>query len=66
MDERNLLSHLVKEIDKLRADQITALASGRLSDHAEYRHICGVIRGLSLAESLITDLVQRMERLEDE
>jgi len=54
-------SYLAKEIDKLRGDQVTFLAGGGAKDFAEYRHVCGVIRGLTHAEQLVIDLVQKLE-----
>jgi len=53
--------YLASEIDKLRRDQVTFLAGGGAKDFAEYRHVCGVIRGLTHAEQLVKDLVQKME-----
>ena len=53
--------YLAKEIDKLRGDQATFLIGGGAKDFAEYRHVCGVIRGLTHAEQLVKDLVQKME-----
>ena len=53
--------YLAKEIDKLRGDQVTFLAGGGAKDFAEYRHVCGVIRGLTHAEQLVIDLVQKLE-----
>lgn len=53
--------YLAKEIDKLRGDQATFLMGGGAKDFAEYRHVCGVIRGLTHAEQLVKDLVQKME-----
>ncbi len=55
------LQYLAKEIDKLRSDQISFLAGGGAKDFAEYRHVCGVVRGLTHAEQLVKDLVQKME-----
>jgi len=60
-----LLNHLVSEYDKLRADQVTFLAGGGAKTFDEYRHVCGVIRGLTYAESIVKDLVQRMETTDD-
>ena len=59
------LKHVAKEFDKLRSDQITFLAGGGAKDFAEYRHVCGVIRGLTHAEQLVKDLVQKMEYSDD-
>ena len=66
MDAYKLLGHIAREIDKIRVDQVTVLTSGRVVDHPEYRHICGVIRGLSLADNIINDLVHKLEKYEDE
>ena len=66
MNELKVLAHVAKEIDKMRADNIAFLGAGRAINFDEYRNVCGIIRGLSLAESIINDLVQRMEKSEDE
>ena len=57
--------YLTKEIDKLRNDQAIFLMGGGAKDFAEYRHVCGVIRGLTHAEQLVKDLVQKMERSDE-
>ena len=64
MDDK-LLNHIVSEYDKLRHDQVTFLAGGGAKTFDEYRHVCGVIRGLTYAESIVKDLVQRMEITDD-
>ena len=65
MDNHRVLGHVAKEIDKLRADQISFLVAGSVKDFAEYRHLRGVIRGLTFAETFVNDLVQRMENSDD-
>jgi len=60
-----LLNHIVSEYDKLRNDQVIFLAGGGAKTFDEYRHVCGVIRGLTYAESIVKDLVQRMEITDD-
>lgn len=57
--------YLAKEIDKLRNDQAIFLMGGGAKDFAEYRHVCGVIRGLTHAEQLVKDLVQKMEHSDE-
>ena len=59
-DEIRALAHVQKEIDKTRQEQIEFLAAARAESYDEYQKICGVIRGLNLADSIINDLVQRM------
>ena len=65
MDTYRVLGHVAKEIDKLRDDQQTFLSGGGAKSFDEYRHVCGVIRGLTHAESIIKDLVQRSETSDD-
>ena len=65
MDQHRLLGFIAREIDKLRSEQASFLSAGRAGDYSEYRHVVGVIRGLSHAEQIINDLVQRMEKAED-
>jgi len=65
MDNDRVFSYLAKEIEQLRTDQVAFLATGRANDFAEYRHVCGVIRGLTHAETIVRDLVQRMEKIDD-
>jgi hypothetical protein len=56
-----VLNYLAQEIQKLRNDQAVFLNGGGAKDFAEYRHVCGVIRGLTHAETIVKDLVQKME-----
>ena len=65
MNDYKLLAHVAKEIERLREEQAFHVASGRSADIEEYRTVCGVIRGLNLAENIINDLVQKMEKLDD-
>ncbi len=62
MNEVKVLAHAAKLIIETRDDQEAFLASGRVADYAEYRHVCGIIRGLNTAEQIIKDLVQRLEK----
>ena len=65
MNDYKLLAHVAKEIDKLKEEQAFHVANGRAADIEEYRTVCGVIRGLNLAENVINDLVQKMEKSDD-
>lgn len=56
---------VIKELSE-RRDAITqALTAGSAKDFAEYKNMCGEIRGLSVAHAIITDLVRQME-IDDE
>jgi len=48
-----------------RQKQVDFVVGGRCADFAEYRHICGIIRGLELADQIVDDLVQKMEKDDD-
>jgi len=60
-----VLAYIAKEIDKLRSDQNSFLSGGGAKTFDEYRHVCGVIRGLTHAETIVKDLVQRMEQSDE-
>ena len=61
-DATRVLALVQKEIEKMVQEQTAFLAASRADTYDEYKKICGVIRGLNLADSIINDLVQRMER----
>lgn len=61
MYDTKLLGYIRSEFDKLRVDQKEFLANGGAKDFAEYRHVCGIIRGLSYADEFVKDLVQKVE-----
>ena len=66
MDTRKLADYLVNEIRESMASHQDFVLSGRPKDHAEYQHVCGVIRGLATAESIVKDLVQKLEQSNDD
>ena len=51
------------EEDKQRAYE--HLGAGACKDFAEYRDLCGAIRGLALAQGYIQDLSRNMEENDD-
>ena len=65
MNPDKLLTYVVTEIQKLREDQAVFLNGGGAKDFADYRHVCGIIRGLTHAESIVRDLVQRLEKIDE-
>jgi hypothetical protein len=60
------LEVLLKQCREKQEQLSTALAGSAAKDYAEYRAICGEIRGLSYAESLILDLAKRLENSDDD
>lgn len=65
MDTHKVASYLLREIDKLKEAQNTHLSGGGAKTFDEYRHVCGVIRGLTHAETIVKDLVQRMDQSDE-
>ena len=63
--DHKVLTHIISEIGKLRDDQAVFLNGGGAKDFAEYRHVCGVIRGLTHAEQLVKDLAKKLEYSDD-
>ena len=61
MNGYKVLAVVVKEMHKLRDERVAYISAGRAVSHDEYRHVCGVILGLNLAENIINDLVQKAE-----
>lgn len=65
MDDR-ILAHISANIEERRNQLIETLADGNARDFAEYRYLCGTIRGLNFAQIEIQDLVRRLKEIDDE
>lgn len=65
MRDYQLLAHVAKQLVEQRDSYATAVSRGSAKDHAEYKHLCGLIQGLTQAEDIINDLVQKMEKSDD-
>jgi hypothetical protein len=57
---------LTMQINRRIDELVEFLGGGSIKDIAEYREVCGVIRGLRTANSYLTDLVRKQEQQEDE
>jgi len=57
---------LMRDIEEKRETIARAIVDGAARDYAEYKSMCGEIRGLSIAHAFTNDLVRRMEQDEDE
>jgi hypothetical protein len=64
--EDRVLSHVLSKLNDRVIELTEALAEGNAKDFAEYRYLCGTIRGLSLAQSEIQDLVRKIREFDDE
>lgn len=64
--EEKILRLLLSKIEDNREQIVQALADGRATEFAEYRHLCGIIRGLSLAYSEVNDLLRNLRECDNE
>ena len=59
------LEYLIKQV-KTEKEVITeTLAMGKAKDFADYRELCGVMRGLQIAQNLIAELAERIEKSDE-
>ena len=65
MNEYKMLTYVAKELTTERNGYEASVCQGNVKDFAEYKKLCGLIQGLSQAEAVINDLVQRMEKSDD-
>jgi hypothetical protein len=65
MKDYQILAYTVKQLVEQRDTYVDAVSRGNAKDHAEYKHLCGLIQGLKQAEDIINDLVQKMEKSDD-
>jgi len=63
MDEfaRVLREQIRKDMNNYADD----LANGQCSDYAQYQKLCGVIRGLAIAEEYIQTLLTKVKQQDD-
>lgn len=59
------LQLVAKKIAEERTGRERALLRGAVEDFAGYRQLVGVILGLTLAENILNDLVQRLENSDE-
>lgn len=59
------LEYLIEKLQEERTLKEKAMVDGVLQSFEEYKHVTGVIRGLLLAESVVTDLANRMENSDE-
>ena len=59
------LEVLLKQYKDKRNQIANAVSSGAAKDYAEYRALCGEIRGLLTAESYLLDLAKNLENADD-
>ena len=66
MYEDQAFKYLLTDLQEKEKNLLESLGGGAASDYPAYREMCGQIRGLLYAQSLISDLVRKLERYEDD
>lgn len=59
--EKQILELLFSRLEEERKRLIEDLGEGAAKDYASYKELCGVSRGLLLAQSEINNLLQRLK-----
>ena len=65
MDDK-LMDLLKRKLVEQEESHVQALVGGAVKDYAEYRELCGVIRGLQTAQREIADLVRKLKDEDDD
>lgn len=64
--EEKLLRHLLNEFRDREKSLQLSLGDGAATDYAAYQNMCGQIKGLVYAQSIINDLLRKVEQMNDE
>jgi len=57
---------LQQKLEERKKYIVESLGTGVAKDYAEYRDLCGVIRGLTTAQQEVEDLVRRLKDEDNE
>ena len=60
------LKHLIQKVDDKVSQLQISMADGKAEDYAEYKKMCGEVKGLLTARLFITDLQERVTDDDDE
>ena len=59
------LQIIAQKLDAERANIVDSLGDANAKDFGEYKYACGVVRGLLVAKSLVTDLASNLESMDE-
>jgi len=57
-----LLKYLSKQIQEEIVVIKDDLAMGKAKDHGDYKHACGLVRGLLMANNILIETSERMKK----
>ena len=66
MNEYKMLAYVAKELTTERNGYEASVCQGNVKDFAEYKGMCGVIKGLQTAQYEINDLLRKIKDDDDE
>lgn len=58
--EQNVMDLLTKQLNEDREMLVSAISAGKVADFAEYKELCGQIRGISRAQIRVAEMVSRL------
>lgn len=61
----DLLKYLSSKLNDEIAHMSDDLARGGAKDHGEYKWACGIIRGLTMANTILAETAQKLENDDD-
>ena len=61
----NFADALRKQLRKQMNDYADDLATGQCASFEQYQKLCGVISGLAIAEGLLLDLLEKVEKQDE-
>jgi hypothetical protein len=64
--DNEILELLTSKLEDRKKNLIEFLCDGAAKDYAEYKNLCGEIRGLTAAQMETKDLVRKLKELDDE
>lgn len=56
---------LLDRLEKVRAPFEEQMVDGRCADWSDYKRICGIVQGLTLARRELVDLVKELRKSEE-
>jgi hypothetical protein len=62
----SVMELLQRKLEERKKLVVESVGNGAAKDYAEYRDLCGVIRGLTTAQQEIEDLVRKFKDNDDE
>ncbi len=61
----DLLKYLSNKLNDEIAHMSDDLARGGAKDHGEYKWACGIVRGLTMANTILAETAQKLENDDD-